>query len=214
MTNWPDWKDEIAVVVASGPSAKRQPLKLLKGKAKVLAIKKSFELVPFADVVYGCDGPWWKSVLGLQTFGGLKLAYDTSVVDAGWGIQRVKIEDKTSDEVLFKEIGSVGAGGNSGFQALNLVMQFGAKRIILVGIDCSGTNGGEHWYGRNNWGMASNPTEDNYRRWRKVFAGAAKTAAERGIQIITTSDLTEMKCFPRMQLEEALNYFVRESAEA
>ena len=42
----------------------------------------------------------------------------------------------------------IGGGGNSGFQALNLALQWGARKIILVGFDLTDENG-LHWYGRN-----------------------------------------------------------------
>ena len=40
------------------------------------------------------------------------------------------------NRMLFGETGTVGWGGNSGFQAINLALQFGAARLLLVGFDC------------------------------------------------------------------------------
>lgn len=199
---WPDWRGRAVAIVASGPSAKQAGVGALKGRLPVLAIKKSIELAPFADVVYGCDGPWWRDVRGLPQFNGLKLSYDAQACDQ-YGLRSVRIPDKLSNRLRFDQVGTVGAGGNSGFQALNLAAQFGARRILLVGFDIHG-RGGEHWYGRNNWGFASNPTEDNYRRWRAAFETAAADLADRRIEVINASLLSDLKCFPRMRIAEAL----------
>lgn len=199
---WPDWKGDSVAIIASGPSAKKAGVEFLKGRTRVIAIKKSYELAPFADVVYGCDGPWWRSVNGLKEFKGLKLAYDQSVCNE-YGLQRVEIPVPKSDDLMFDKIGTVGAAGNSGFQALNLALQFGAKQILLVGFDMHGRSG-EHWYGRNHWAGGNNPTHDNYRRWVKGFEGSAKTIADRGFEVINASPMSELKCFKKMSIEDAL----------
>lgn len=202
---WPDWSGETVAIIASGPSAKNSGVHLLKGKMRVIAIKKSFEIAPFADVVYGCDGPWWRSVQGLKDFKGLRLSYDRSVC-TDFGIQQVTIPNAKSDDLLFEKVGTVGAAGNSGFQALNLALQFGAKRILLVGFDMHG-RGGEHWYGRNNWNAANNPTTDNYRRWVRCFENAAPKISDMGAEVINTSPFSDLKRFKKMTIEQSLNYW-------
>ncbi|MET4197274.1 hypothetical protein ABIA95_000184 [Bradyrhizobium sp. LA8.1] len=202
--NWPNWTGEPCAIIASGPSAKRANVGLLKGRMRVIAIKKNIEIAPFADVVYGCDAPWWRSVHGLPKFQGLKLAYDGTVCGGEYGIRKVDIEKPASNDLMFDEVGKIGAGGNSGFQALNLALQFGADRILLIGFDMHGRSG-EHWYGRNNWAMCSNPTDDNYRRWMKAFAAAAPKIAERGATVVNASPISDLQCFQKMTIEQALD---------
>jgi hypothetical protein len=203
VTDWPDWTGQAVAIIASGPSAKKSNVGLLRGKMRVLAIKKSVELAPWADVVYGCDHHWWRDVHGLMKFNGLKLAYDKHVCGDEYGIRKVEIPNIHGDKLLFDRIGTVGAAGNSGFQALNLAVQFGAKRILLIGFDMHGV-GGEHWYGRNAWAFASNPTEDNFRRWRAAFDGAAADLLDRGVDVINASAVSSLKAFRKMSIEEAM----------
>ncbi|WLA80296.1 hypothetical protein [Bradyrhizobium elkanii] len=165
-----------------------------------MAIKKSVEIAPWADVVYGCDHHWWRDVRGLMDFKGLKLAYDRHVCGDEYGIRKVEIPDIYGNKLLFGQVGTVGAAGNSGFQALNLAVQFGASRILIVGFDMNG----EHWYGRNGWAFASNPTEDNFRRWRAAFDGAASDLSELGIDVINASPGSSLKAFRKMSVEQAL----------
>lgn len=188
--------------MASGPSAKEANPAQLEGRAKVIAIKKSLELVPFADAVYGCDFPWWRSVRGLSDFKGLRLSYAPRACEQ-YGCLRVEIPKPTADELLFEKTGSVGGGGNSGFQALNLAVQLGAKRVLLVGIDCQDRSG-VHWYGRNNWHGGANPSEHNFRRWRSAFITAAKQLEGMGVEVVNASPLTEVTAFPKRSIAETL----------
>lgn len=207
---WPDWSGETAIIIASGPSLKKQDVEACRGRGKVIAIKKCIELAPWADVVYGCDGPWWRSVQGLPKFAGLKLAYEPTVCGPEWGIQKVEIPDPKCNAFLFDKVGTVGAGRNSGFQAINLAAQFGAKCIILLGFDMQGETGA-HWYGRNNWMQANNPDQYSYHNWKRAFEAAAPALKDRGIEVINASRETALKCFARMPIAEALER-VREAA--
>lgn len=170
----------------------------------VLALKKNIELAPWADAVYGCDGPWWDSVQGLRDFGGLKMAYDSNAC-ARWGLQQILIPDHAkSNRLLFGETGTVGGGGNSAFQALNLAVQFGAKRIVLVGVDCQNRSGA-HWYGRNVARGMNNAGESSFRRWRAAFDGVADQMDERGIELINASQLSDVRAYPRRSVADALS---------
>lgn len=207
---WPDWRGETAIIIASGPSLKKQDVELCRGRGKVIAIKKCIELAPWADVVYGCDGPWWRSVQGLMSFKGLKLAYEPTVCGSEYGIQCVLIPDPKCNAFLFDKVGTVGAGRNSGFQAVNLAAQFGATRIILLGFDMQGETGA-HWYGRNNWMQANNPDQYSYHNWRKAFEAAAPALKQRGVEVINASRETALTCFRRMSIADALE-LVKEAA--
>lgn len=200
---FPDWQGMAAAIVASGPSVRKASVGLLQGRLPVIAIKKSVELCPWADVVYGCDPAWWKSVRGLPDFKGLKLSWATGICDEYRDIHRVFIDDNRCDRMIFNELGHVGAGGNSGFQAINLAVQFGAKRILLVGFDMQ-DNHGEHWYGRNHWPMANNPNNENFRRWRAALETAAVDLQRMGVEVVNASPNSGLKCFRKASVEQTL----------
>jgi len=171
----------------------------------VIAIKENVELAPWADVVYGCDSAWWKAKNGLPSFGGLKVSWrgnSTQPPAPFPGIKFVDI-DANHDQLIFDPSGKLGAGGNSGFQAVNLAIQFGAKHILLVGFDMHDRSGA-HWYGRNYWPQGNNPTEDNFRRWRRAFELAATKLRDRGIQVFNASNNSSLKCFEYRSIDDAL----------
>lgn len=201
---WPDWTGRAVAIIASGGSTKKADVEALRRRVAVVAIKKNVELAPWADAVYGCDLPWWKSVRGLPDYRGMKWAWAPDACKA-YGCAKVEIPEyqKKRDDMLFGEVGSVGAGGNSGFQALNLVAQLGANRVILIGFDCQGRSGA-HWYGRNGWHQANNPSEQGFARWRAAFAKAAPVLLERGVDVVNASPLSDLKCFRRQGVEATL----------
>lgn len=99
---------------------------------------------------------------------------------------------------------AIGGGGNSGFQALNLVVSmFGAKRIVLIGFDMN-DQGGLHFYGRNRWSLANNPDHTNFRRWIDNMSAAAIELARRGLQVVNVSPNSSLTCFPKRSIEDAL----------
>lgn len=203
MGDWPDWTGETVAIIASGPSVQKEDVELLKGRMRVLAIKRCVELAPWADAVYGCDLPWWRSVQGLPDFEGVKLAYAPKACDE-YGAKQVLIPNAAdSDSLLFGAIGTVGGGGNSGFQALNLAVQFGAKRILLLGFDCRAENR-VHWYGRNNWTGCANPHEGVFKRWRRAFDQGAEQLKARGVEVLNASQYTALKRFPKVTVADAL----------
>jgi hypothetical protein len=134
-TEWyPNWEGKTAAIIASGPSTKTIPLDLLKDRSvHSIVINTSVRLAPWAEVLYACDGKWWRLNNGIRGFTGLKVTQDTDAVDLYPEIKLIKVI-RHSDELILKH-GYVGGGANSGFQALNLVVQWGAKRILLIGYD-------------------------------------------------------------------------------
>ncbi|MCW5758910.1 MAG: hypothetical protein KIS90_03985 [Phenylobacterium sp.] len=200
---WPDWSGRAVAIVASGPSAKTAGVALLKGRLPVVAIKKCVELAPWADAVYGCDLPWWRSVRGLPDFKGQRWSYMPQVA-AEWGGRQVLIPDHAiSNALRFDEVGTVGCGGNSGFQALNLVSQMGATRVLLIGFDIH-DRGGVHWYGRNAWQGGGNPSDYQFRRWSAAFETASRQLAERGVEVVNASPHSDIRGFRKAGVAETL----------
>lgn len=199
---WPDWRGECAAIVGCGPSIKHADLSVLRDRIHVIAIKEVVDLCPWAEICYGCDAPWWISRSGLPKFSGLKLFHGVQAANCGKNMRRIEIEI-SRDDVLVEQPLKVGNGGCSGFQALNLAVQFGATDVILVGFDLH-ERGGNHWYGRNKWPNASNPMQSNYNRWNKGFASARPTLARLGISVVNASPDSQLEGFPKKSLAEAM----------
>lgn len=202
---WPDWRGKYVAIVACGPSLRNVDLGKIRGKLKVIAIKEAaLERCPWADVLYGCDWPWWKYRRGAPQFKGLKFGWDTRIKDHFRDVHRVEIKDPKLDRILMDEPLSLGSGRNSGFQAFNLACQFGPpKGILTVALDVR-DDGGAHFYGRNIWESANNPTNDNFVTWIKAFNGVAALLKNLGIDVVNASPVSKLECFRKASIEQAL----------
>jgi hypothetical protein len=180
----------------------------LRGRAKVIAIKENVNLCPWADMVYGCDAAWWRFRRGLPEFKGLKVTWAGSNLTADYpDLKTVTIPPCKrlvwTDQFQFEK-GVVGAGGNSGFQALNIACWLSDAPKILIGFDMHDQSG-KHWYGRNNWPMSNNPDRTNFEKWIGSFSRAAPLIAAKGIQVFNTCQNSALKCFPFKTIEQALD---------
>lgn len=198
-----DWRNQAVAVVASGPSVKKDEVASLKGRIKVIAIKENYDIAPWADVVYGCDAPWWRNARNLPKYMGLKVSASQDLRVQFPDIKLVTLE-KYDDFIRFAPLGQIGAGGNSGFQAVNLAVQFGAKKILLIGFDMDHRARHPHWYGRNNGPGRTNPDHFNYDRWRKAFTQSSASLRDAGVEVINASPVSALKCFDRLSVIETL----------
>ncbi len=131
----------------------------------------------------------------------MKISHDGHVPPRDWNLRQVAIVRK-ADALQFKKYAVIGDGGNSGFQAINLAAQFGAKRIALIGYDMR-LDLGIHWHGRHPQGL-NNPSEHNIARWRRSVDAAAPVLDALGIEVINCSPVSALTAYPKMTLSEAL----------
>jgi len=178
---WPDWSGQTVVIAASGPSQNREQLELAKGKAKVIAINETWQLVPWCDALYGCDANWWE--IRKPKYNGLKISGEYT---HGCHWANVVGEDR-----IFLDGEKVGAGGNSGFQVINLLIYWKPKRIILTGVDCTGT----HWHGEHGNGLR-NASPKTQERWINCFRIAKKALDNFGIECVNANPNSAVDAFP------------------
>ena len=95
---------------------------------------------------------------------------------------------------MCREPPAIHQGFNSGYQAINLALHFGAKRVVLLGFDM-GATGDEHWFGKH-------PTElDSGRDWsRFIQAFESMQPESAGLEVINATRITALRCFPRAPL--------------
>lgn len=186
------------MIVASGPSAKTAPLDLVKGRARFVAINESWRLYP-PDLIYACDGAWWRANNGLPAFTGIKVTQEARAA-SDYGLLNVTVA-VGCDRMLFGEVGLLGSGSNSGFQALNLVAQLGASRILLVGYDMN-LDHGVHWHGLHPQGL-NNPHESLVARWL-----SADWTMPRNIEVVNCNPASALGAYPKMTFEDACSLYL------
>ncbi len=197
----PRWAE--CVIAATGPSLTEDVAQRCR-HARVLAINDAYRLFPFADLFYACDSAWWKihgeKVLALpgERWSSHSEGSDEKLdAAARWGLNLVRgaHEDGFSLDPDLIHYGSV-----SGFQAINLALLMGAKRILLVGYDMR-VNGQRHFFGNH-----PDPLTNAMRFETLVpqFARAAHRLPPE-IKILNCTPGSALDCFPMCDLEAALH---------
>lgn len=106
------------------------------------------------------------------------------------------------DQILTEQFGEIGWGGNSGFHAVNLAVQFGASRIALCGFDMSLARG-VHWHGRHPAPLI-NPQQRSVDKWREILDGQARRLSALGIEVFNCSEHSALANFPKLDLLSVL----------
>ena len=197
-------------------------------RLRAIAVNDSYLLAPWADIHYAADAKWhaWhtagvdKPALGLaaaevkarwQAFPGLRCTI-------AWGDEyphgvpheidrdaRVHILRPLHGSVhgvgLSRDAGALVTGRNSGFQALNLAVLAGARRILLLGFDgAPAADGSTHWHG----GHKSPSGPSIYKHFRAAMTAVEGDLAAIGVEVLNCSPGSAINSFPKVPLEEAL----------
>lgn len=185
------------VCLATGPSLTRADIEQCLGKAVIIAVNDAHRIAPEADILYAADARWWKWHADAKDFPGLKVSIrleNTKHPDY------VQLLDRTGEAGLELQPTGLRHGRNSGYQAINLAVHLGAKRIVLLGYDLQrGEHGEHHFFGEDRTKKAP-PLS----MFVPFFQTLVKPLREQGIEIVNCSRRTALTCFPRMALENAL----------
>lgn len=187
------WPGSTVACLGTGPSLCQQDVDFLRGKVRVIAVSNAWELAPWADVLYSCDPRWWKWAKGAPKFSGMKLSLDPDRHRDTWpGVQMLK---STGGEGLELAPTGLRTGHNSGYQAINLAVHFGAKRIVLLGYDMRG----DHFFGPHPDG-----SKPNFHLCLSAFPTLVQPLKAAGVEIYNCTPSTAINAFPRATLAHVL----------
>lgn len=178
-------------------------LEAVRGRARVIAIKSAWRRVPFADVLYGLDRGWWIANKGVPEFAGLKVSPAPTACTM-YGLRRVTL--KPVANIVSGPVGVLGCGlriggGHSGFQAINLAVQFGARRIVLMGFDMTLARG-SHW--TDDMRGVAKPDAKRIEGWRIAMDDAAPQFVRLGVEVINATPGSALTAYRFMPLREAV----------
>lgn len=90
-------------------------------------------------------------------------------------------------------------GQNGGYQAVNLAVLAGARKIVLLGYDMQyGPEGRTHWH-------KGHPLAIPEAWYSKTYASHFRAFADLpGLTVVNASRSTRLTCFPHQTIEEAL----------
>lgn len=163
-----------------------------------IAVNKTFELAPQACLLYAADGDFWRFTEGARAFRGLKVScsvQDTHKMPPPHWVETLKMSGVSGFD---PDPQCVRTGNNSGYQALHVAVQAGAKRVLLFGFDMRGA----HWHGEHEAPL-KNPTPNSFDSWIREFTTLARILKEMDVEVINCSVDSAMKCFPIVPMEQA-----------
>lgn len=184
------------VCLATGPSLALEDINYVKDKCHTIAVNDAFRLANWCDILYSCDKKWWDSHNGVPHFPGFKISLEKTVYKDVFSLTQGKRFGLSYTWPI------VCTGDNSGYQAVNLAVLLGAKKIILLGYDMGyGKDGKKHFFGDHK--TLLNPREEKLKLWASYF-GRLKKELTSDIEIINCSCVSMITCFERKKLEEVL----------
>ena len=159
--------------------------------------------MPWASALYACDAKWWNaSGPPAGAFEGRRYStnnrkpriHDNKEIAAAEH-RLTLLEGHECDGFCFVP-GHIHYGGNSGFQAINLALQFGARKIWLIGFDMHNGGGKNHFFGEHPASIAATP---DYRHYVGAFVSAARMLPM-NVEIINATPGSALPCFKRGQI--------------
>lgn len=193
------WKGETVVCMASGPSMEKEDAEYCNGKARIITVNTTYNLAPWANVHYSSDDDWWKLHLPKMR---------TVCSGEFWTGHHEYISNDMHHCPYDKQIkgisnipGVISWGGNSGFCAIGLAVQFGVSRIILLGFDMMNTKGNEHWHDDHDESIRK---ESNFKMWIPYFVRAYNDFKRLGIDVVNCSRETALPNYRRAEIAKVL----------
>jgi hypothetical protein len=217
----PLWGGLTVVIFAAGSSLTLEQAGYVgavraQSRCRCIAVNDTYLVAPWADVVYFADSHWWKwhtegiakPILGLTAdqvrekfaaFAGQKCTLETSggnVTDEAVHMMRI-----AGEKGLSLDPQRLVTGRNSGFQALNLAILAGAKRIVLLGFDGQQNPAGrDHFHG----GHPRPTPAAAYPLYRQAMSFAENAILDAGVEVLNCSPGSVYNNFPKVKLEDVL----------
>ena len=169
-----------------------------------MVCQDAWRLLPWAEVMYGCDDRWWHAYNGVPEFRGEKWSAhgdasnnDKREVAEKYGVNLVR---GAGNPGFSYDPELIHYGDNSGFQTLNLALLMGATYIVLVGYNMSNPGGKVHFFGDHPTPLFN---QHNFQQWVKHFTKAAETLPAE-VKIVNATWPTAITSFPCLPLEQAI----------
>jgi len=182
------WRGQTVAVLASGPSMSQSLAQSLRSLPVAVA-NSTYRLAPWAELLCANDAEWWWANPEALDFRGLKVCADDSL------LRPEVFSLRHTGKVGFDEDPAcVRSGGNTGYTAVHIAAQAGARRILLCGFDMRPG----HWHD-----VDREAAESQYAEWRRRFKTLA-AALEGRVEVLNCTPGSALECFPMMTLEKAI----------
>lgn len=194
-----DCNIDTVVICCPGPSLKKEQVDQARDRGHfMIMVGNAWRMNPYADVLYHCDDSWWIFHEGVQGFLG----------DRKYSLEQTSYHDVEKLEISPNEKGFdlnypyIVHGANSGYQALNLALHYGAKKVIFLGLDLkSGPNGEHNIDGDHPPQIKRDWLVDMY---IENFNNSVQYLENMGITVYNCNLDSALNCFPKVELSNVI----------
>jgi hypothetical protein len=173
------------IILASGPSLTPEDIETVRQSGlKTIAVNSTWKAARFCHVIYAGDRKWWHEYRHEIDIDAKRVCFSL----AACRLYKLKHHKGKKEK-----------GYNSGMLAIDYAAQRGAKKIILLGYDCS-VKHGIHHHGPHEKTHNPNPTKCEI--WQGQFQYVQKVHS--GVDIVNCSRYTELRAFRRGILEDEI----------
>jgi hypothetical protein len=197
------WPGSLVVCLATGPSLTQADVEACRGH-HVIVVNDAYRLAPWADILYACDAKWWSWKVNRSAWAFPGLKYSIQAESKRW-CKDVHVLQMTGNDGLELQPTGLRTGRNSGYQAINLAVHLGARRILLLGYDMGLGPKNEPHFQTPEWnGQHPESHHSPYVIFKRKFETIVEPLKQAGVEVINCSRRSALTAFPRMTLEEAL----------
>ena len=189
-------RNDVAYVLASGPSHGLIDLDLLRGRKVVITNNMVFK-TPWAPILCVRDKLWWKEYQGRPEFQSFEGEVITVVPNHFH--KNLTFLNYGGSDGLSRDRYTV-YGLNCGQMAMNVVFLKGAGTIILIGFDMRKVNDLDHGCEPHKRPVK----EETYSRFIRNMAVMASELRDEGIEVLNATPGSALPYFPIISMEEAL----------
>jgi hypothetical protein len=212
------WVGETVFCIASGPSLTKEQVEATKGK-RLIVVNDNYLIAPWADLLYFADLKWWKwHTEGLQKSWSWAKFQATEVKKAlaEFKGQKVSIENGKGNTVEAKDVFIIGnhgydklsekpdgvnTGSNSGYQAINIAVLAGAKKIVLLGYDMRYDKNRTHAHN----GHPQRLPESSYKGFAQRFKSMIPQLEKLGVEVLNATPGSAIDAFKKVDLASFLS---------
>jgi hypothetical protein len=218
------WKDGTCIVIGGGTSLIEQfqipaevvvkvytgvedasvysPYLSLIHNHHVIAVNMSYKLGDWVDCVFFGDYGFWKRKHEeLLAFQGLRVTCRSEDQIRDSRVKFLQMNPRKKQGITFEPKGLISWNFNSGAAAINLAIQFGVKKIILLGFDMNlDENKNQHWHKEYTSPLSS--VQGSMKKHLQGFPIIAKDIEGTGIEIINCAPNSAITCFRKANIWE------------
>lgn len=196
----PEWAGQAAFIICGGPSVKQWNLDLLRGR-RVIVINRSFETVPWADVLFFADtNPWRWYREGITNFRGRVMTVFDGKPSKRYP-DRFEQYRKTRPPALSSDPSCITMARTSTTGAIHVCAHLGSRQIVTLGLDGKKSEDGRTHH------HTPHPkpfVPGCWEKHRKELCSIVPSLKAWGVEVWNASPGSACDAFPIMGLDEAL----------